>query len=126
MGIDPDDRAHRRSGSPGLAGFAIWERRAANPLLRVERLADRAVGGGLFLMVVAAGSIFGLFLLCSLYLQNVLGTGPLRTGLAFIPLALAAGIGAHAAGHLVGRHGVRARSPPRSRSPPSGWPCSRT
>ena len=34
---------------------------------------------------------FGLFLLCSLYLQNVLGWGPLTTGLAFIPLALAAG-----------------------------------
>src|SRR5205085_2107000 len=33
--------------------------------------------------------------------------GPLPTGLAFIPLALAAGIGAHAAGHIVSRHGVR-------------------
>ena len=58
-------------------------------------------------MVAAAGSIFGLFFLCSLYLQNVLGTSPLMTGLAFIPLALAAGVGAHAAGHVVGRHGVR-------------------
>jgi MFS family permease len=61
----------------------------------------------MFLMLVAASSLFGLFLLCSLYLQNVLGTGPLRTGLAFVPLALAAGAGAHAAGHVVGRHGVR-------------------
>ncbi len=95
------------AGLAGLAGFVLWERRAATPLLRVERLADRAVGGGLFLMVVAASSIFGLFLLCSLYLQNVLGTGPLKTGLAFIPLALAAGVGAHGAGHIVGRHGVR-------------------
>ena len=58
-------------------------------------------------MLAAAGSIFGLFLLSSLYLQNVLGMGPLATGLAFIPLALAAGIGAHAAGHIVSRHGVR-------------------
>ena len=33
--------------------------------------------------------------------------GPLTTGLAFIPLALAAGVGAHAAGHLTGKHGVR-------------------
>ena len=94
-------------GALGLAAFAAWERQTEKPLLRVERLADRAVGGGLFLMIVAAGSIFGLFLLCSLYLQNVLGTGPLETGLAFIPLALAAGAGAHAAGHVVGRHGVR-------------------
>ncbi len=58
-------------------------------------------------MLAAAGSIFGLFLLSSLYLQNVLGMGPLATGLAFIPLALAAGVGAHAAGHVVGKHGVR-------------------
>jgi len=91
----------------GLAAFAGWERRTEKPLLRVERIADRAVGGGLLLMLVAAGSIFGLFLLCSLYLQNVLGTNPLMTGLAFIPLALAAGLGAHAAGHVVSRHGVR-------------------
>jgi Major Facilitator Superfamily len=94
-------------GLVGLAAFAAFERRTDTPLLHVGRLADRAVGGGLFLMLVAAGSIFGLFLLSSLYLQNVLGMGPLATGLAFIPLALAAGVGAHAAGHVVGKHGVR-------------------
>jgi hypothetical protein len=37
----------------------------------------------------------------------VLGHGPLATGLAFIPLALAAGAGAHLGGHLIHRHGVR-------------------
>jgi EmrB/QacA subfamily drug resistance transporter len=94
-------------GLAGLAAFAFYERHVDAPLLRTERLADRAVGGGLVLMLAAAGSIFGLFLLCSLYLQNVLGVGPLSTGLAFIPLALSAGIGAHAAGHVIARHGVR-------------------
>ncbi len=94
-------------GLAGLTAFAAFERRTDAPLLRVERLADRAVGGGLFLMLAAAGSIFGLFLLSSLYLQNVLGMGPLATGLAFIPLAVAAGLGAHAAGHIVSHHGVR-------------------
>ena len=95
-------------GLAGLAAFAALERRTELPLLRVERLVDRAVGGGLFLMLAATGAMFGLFLLSSLYLQNVLGWGPLTTGLAFIPLALAAGVGAHASGHIVGRHGVRA------------------
>jgi EmrB/QacA subfamily drug resistance transporter len=97
-------------GLGGLAGlllFALLERRTDTPLLRIERLADRAVGGGLFLMLAAAGSIFGLFLLSSMYLPNVLGMGPLSTGFAFIPLALAAGIGAHAAGHITSKHGVR-------------------
>ena len=94
-------------GLVGLAAFGVLETRTEKPLLEVRRLADRAVGGGLFLMLAAAGSIFGLFYLCSVYLQNVLGTSPLMTGLAFIPLALAAGVGAHGAGHVVGRHGVR-------------------
>ena len=94
-------------GVAGLAAFGVFETRTEKPLLNVARLADRAVGGGLFLMLAAAGSIFGLFYLCSVYLQNVLGTTPLMTGLAFIPLALAAGVGAHAAGHVVGNHGVR-------------------
>ena len=94
-------------GLVGLAAFAVLETHAETPLLKIRRLGDRAIGGGLFLMLAAAGSIFGLFYLCSVYLQNVLGTSPLMTGLAFIPLALAAGVGAHAAGHVVGRHGVR-------------------
>ncbi|HEX4930177.1 MAG TPA: MFS transporter [Gaiellaceae bacterium] len=94
-------------GLAGLLVFAVFERRTETPLLRVERLVDRAVGGGLFLMLAAAGSIFGLFLLSSMYLQNVLGMGPLTTGLAFIPLALAAGVGAHGAGHITSKHGIR-------------------
>src|SRR4051812_8526224 len=95
------------AGLVGLAAFAVLETHTETPLLKIRRLGDRAVGGGLFLMLAAAGSIFGLFYLCSVYLQNVLGTSPLMTGLAFIPLALTAGVGAHAAGHIVGRHGVR-------------------
>ena len=94
-------------GIAGLAAFAICERRTAQPLLRIDRLRDRAVGGGLLLCLVNAGLMFGLFLLCSLYLQLALGHGPLPTGLSFIPLALAAGLGAHAAGHLLNRHGLR-------------------
>jgi EmrB/QacA subfamily drug resistance transporter len=95
-------------GVAGLAVFAIYELHIDASLLRVERIADRAIGGGLVLMLAVAGTIFGLFLLCSLYLQNVLGWGPLATGLAFVPLALSAGIGSHAAGHLIAKHGVRA------------------
>jgi EmrB/QacA subfamily drug resistance transporter len=94
-------------GAAGLVAFAVCERRTAQPLLRLEPLRDRAVGGGLLLFLVNSGLMFGLFLLCSLYLQLALGHGPLRTGLAFIPLALAAGSGAHVAGHLINRHGLR-------------------
>jgi len=63
-------------GVAGLIVFALYERHTDKPLLNVSRLADRSIGGGLVLQLVAAGSIFGLFLLCSLYLQSVLGWGP--------------------------------------------------
>ena len=64
-------------GIAGLAAFAVCELRTAQPLLRIDRLRDRAVGGGLLLALVNAGLMFGLFLLCSLYLQLALGRGPL-------------------------------------------------
>jgi EmrB/QacA subfamily drug resistance transporter len=95
------------AGIVGLAAFAVCELRTAQPLLRIGQLRDRTVGGGLLLCLINAGLMFGLFLLCSLYLQLALGHGPLSTGLAFIPLALAAGSGSHVAGHLLNRHGLR-------------------
>ena len=55
------------AGLAGLAAFAALEGRAAQPLLRIQRLADRAVGGGFALMLVASGVLFGTFLLSSLY-----------------------------------------------------------
>ena len=51
-------------GSVGLAGlglFAAGERRTEQPLLKIERLRDRAVSGGMILMLIGAGLIFGLF-----------------------------------------------------------------
>jgi MFS family permease len=91
----------------GLAAFAVLELRTRRPLLRVQRLADRAVGGGFLMMLAASAVLFGSFLLSSLYLQNVLGTGALQTGLAFLPFAVAIGAGVHAAGHIITRAGVR-------------------
>jgi MFS family permease len=95
------------AGMGGLAAFAVCERRTAQPLLRIERLRDRAVGGGLLLFLANSGLMFGLFLLCSLYLQLALGHGPLTTGLAFIPLAVAAGMGASVAAKVINRGGLR-------------------
>ena len=91
----------------GLAAFAVLELRTAQPLLRVQRLADRAVGGGFVTMLAASAVLFGSFLLSSLYLQNVLGAGALETGLAFLPFAIAIGAGVHIGSHVVTRAGVR-------------------
>jgi hypothetical protein len=97
-------------GGGGLAGlvvFVIAELHTARPLLQIERLADRGVGGGFLMMVAAAAALFGTFLLISLYMQNVLGTGPLETGLAFLPLAVALGVGVRAGNHVLMHAGVR-------------------
>ena len=95
------------AGLVGLLAFAHVERRSSQPLLRIERLADRGVGGGLVMMLAAAAALFGTFLLISLYMQNVLGTGPLLTGLGFLPLAVALAAGVHAGQHVLPHAGLR-------------------
>jgi EmrB/QacA subfamily drug resistance transporter len=97
-------------GLGGLAGLVVFgwlESRTRQPLVNVGRLADRGVGGGFAMMLVASSVLFGTFLLTSMYLQNVLDTNPLETGLAFLPIAVAAGLGAHAGSHIVGHAGLR-------------------
>jgi EmrB/QacA subfamily drug resistance transporter len=95
------------AGLLGLAAFAHTELRTAQPLLRIERLADRSIGGGFVMMLAASGVLFGSFLLVSLYMQNVLGTGAMLTGVSFLPLAFAIAGGVHAGSHIVTQHGVR-------------------
>jgi EmrB/QacA subfamily drug resistance transporter len=94
-------------GLVGLLAFAAYERRAPLPLLNIGRLGDRAIGGGFVMMLAAAAVLFGSFLLSSLYLQDVLGTGALETGLGFLPLALVIGAGVHIGTHVINAHGVR-------------------
>jgi EmrB/QacA subfamily drug resistance transporter len=94
-------------GLAGLAAFAVLELHTTNPLVRVQRLADRGVGGGFLMMLAVSSVLFGSFLLISLYMQNVLGTGAMETGLAFLPLALAIAAGVHAGSQIVTRAGVR-------------------
>jgi EmrB/QacA subfamily drug resistance transporter len=95
------------AGLATLALFAALELRTGTPLLRVQRLTDRAVGGGFVMMLTVSAVMFGSFLLSSLYLQNVLGTGALETGFAFLPFAVVIGAGVHAAHRLIARYGVR-------------------
>jgi hypothetical protein len=77
------------------------------PLLNIARLGDRGVGGGFVMMLAASAVLFGSFLLTSMYLQEVLGTSALETGLAFLPMAVIIGLGAHLGSHLVGHAGLR-------------------
>jgi MFS family permease len=58
-------------------------------------------------MLVATGLLLGLFFLTSLYFQHVRGFSALKTGLLFLPVAVAITIGAQLAAHLIGKVGGR-------------------
>lgn len=94
-------------GLLGLLAFAAYERQAQWPLLNIGRLSDRAIAGGFVMMLAAAAVLFGSFLLSSLYLQDVVGTSALETGLGFLPFALVIGAGVHAGTRVINNHGVR-------------------
>jgi EmrB/QacA subfamily drug resistance transporter len=97
-------------GAVGLLALAVFvavELRIGRPLLKVQRLADRAVGGGMAMMLAVSAVLFGSFLLTSIYLQEVLGASALMAGLAFLPMAVAIGVGAHLGGRVIGHAGVR-------------------
>lgn len=95
------------AGLLALAAFIAVELRVRRPLLRVQRLADRSVGGGMVMMLAVSAVLFGSFLLTSIYLQEILGASALMAGLAFLPMALAIGVGAHLGGRVIGHAGVR-------------------
>ncbi|MER7192258.1 MFS transporter [Streptomyces flaveolus] len=89
------------------ASFAAVERASRAPLMDLGVFTRRPVLAGAFLMLVATALLISYFFLGSVYLQHVRGFGPLRTGLVFLPVAVATGIGAHLGSRLVGTVGGR-------------------
>ncbi len=69
------------------AGFAVWQGRAAHPLLPLRVVLDRNRGGAYASMLIASAGLFGIFLFLTYYLQQTLGYSPLVTGVAFLPLS---------------------------------------
>jgi EmrB/QacA subfamily drug resistance transporter len=90
----------------GAALLAV-ERRVDHPLMRVSLLGQRPVWSGVFVMLVASGLMLSMYFLSSIYLQQVRGFDALRTGLAFVPGAVAVTIGAHLGSRLIGAVGAR-------------------
>jgi MFS family permease len=90
-----------------LDGFVMVERTVAAPLVDLRLVASRPVAAGYGVMLAASGLLISGFFLNSLLLQRVMGLTALRTGLVFLPVAVATIIGAQAAAHLVARLGSR-------------------
>jgi MFS family permease len=91
-----------------LAGFVLRQARAARPLLPLRVFRSRAVSGANGAQVLMVAAALGFQFLSALYLQQVLGYGPARTGFAVLPVAVGIGIlSLGPAGRLAARYGSR-------------------
>ncbi|HVC23076.1 MAG TPA: MFS transporter [Candidatus Dormibacteraeota bacterium] len=72
-----------------LGGFVILERRAAEPITPLRLFADRSRNASYVARLFLVAGMFGMFFFMTQFLQDVLGYGPLETGLAFLPFSLA-------------------------------------
>ena len=70
-----------------LAGFVARQATAAKPLLPLRIFRSRNVSAANAVLALMVGGFFGTFFLGALYMQSVLGYGPIEVGLAFLPIA---------------------------------------
>jgi EmrB/QacA subfamily drug resistance transporter len=87
--------------------FALTERAVRVPLLRIGLLRERPTAAGAFLMLVATALMVGEFFIGSFDLQRAHGLSAVAVGLAFLPVGLAVGAGAHLGGRLLTRISAR-------------------
>jgi EmrB/QacA subfamily drug resistance transporter len=74
------------AGAAALIGlFLVIEARGKHPLVRLSIFRIRALTMANLICVVAMGSVMPLFLFITIYVQDVLGFGPIRAGFAFLP-----------------------------------------
>ncbi|GAA2431676.1 MFS transporter [Actinomadura vinacea] len=96
------------AAAAGYVVFVLWQRRARSPLMDVRLLVRRPVATGAFLILMATALMIAVFFLGTFYFQHAQGYGALRTGLLFLPVALATMLGANLTGRVIGRWGGRA------------------
>jgi EmrB/QacA subfamily drug resistance transporter len=91
-----------------LALFVLIQLRVAHtPLVPFRLFRSRAVTGANMVMFLVGAAFFSMWYFLSLYLQNVLGYGALKAGLAFLPMAIFIIVGAQGSSRLVPKLGVR-------------------
>jgi EmrB/QacA subfamily drug resistance transporter len=90
-----------------LGAFALWEERQRDPLVpfsifRLQTLTAANAAG--FIMGTA---MFSMFLMLTLYMQQVLGFSPLEAGFGYLAVAGTAVVWANVAAQVVNRIGVK-------------------
>jgi EmrB/QacA subfamily drug resistance transporter len=87
--------------------FVVIERRSKAPLVRLSIFAVRSLRAANVSMFLVASGLFAMFFFNTLYIQRVLGYGPLEAGLAFLPFTAGIMVSAGFASKFTPRLGVR-------------------
>jgi EmrB/QacA subfamily drug resistance transporter len=90
-----------------LAGFVGWELRHHDPLMRFGILRISTVSGANVAGFILGTALFSMFLMLTLYMQQVLGYSAMRTGVAYLAVAGTAIVWSGVAAQLVTRIGVK-------------------
>jgi EmrB/QacA subfamily drug resistance transporter len=84
-----------------LVAFVVVERTAENPVVPFSLFVGRNRLATFAAMFLAGGVVLSLTVIVALYVQNIMGYSALRTGVGFIPYAIAMGIGVGVSSRLV-------------------------
>ena len=90
-----------------LTGFVGWELRHPEPLMRFGLLRTKTVAGANVAGFIMGTAMFSMFLMLTLYMQQVLGYSAMETGIAYLAVAGTAIIWSGVAAQLVTRVGVK-------------------
>lgn len=90
-----------------LAGFAGWERRAADPVVPLRILRSRTVSVGNAVTALTGGVGQVTYYFVTLYVQQALGYRPLTSGLVFLPISAAIFLTSTRASALIRAIGLR-------------------
>ena len=87
--------------------LAIEARFAAHPLVPLRIFRSRTLSGANVVALLLGLSIFAVFYFLTLYMQQVLGFSPLRTGVAYLPITIGFIVVAGVLSSLINRTGVK-------------------
>lgn len=90
-----------------LVAFVVIEMRTKAPLVRLSIFRIRSLLTANIAMFLAMSGMFAMFFFNTLYIQRVLGYGPLKAGVAFLPFTAGIMISAGFASQFAPRVGVR-------------------
>ncbi len=90
-----------------LAAFVGWESRTAEPLVPFSIFRLRTLTGANVAGLVLGTALFGMFLMLTLYMQQVLAYSPMKSGVAYLAVAGTAIFWSTLAAQLVTRVGVK-------------------